>query len=115
MAKLALPIIMSRSKSVIQQFIADDLRSGHFPLPRLRLDEVVLLLSLLRQLNLHSDLELDHAFCEKIKRIGQNESRKRHLLLLLPLFCDCITVHEQSIKFTLKEILHDVAKDIGLE
>lgn len=110
MGRKALPLVLERSRMALQQFLQDDHKTGHFPLPRYRMEEMLLVLSLLRDLEVHPDFELP----SKSDLLKNTRHPKRHLLLLFPLLCDCITIAEPSIKTTLREIFHNLSRLFGL-
>lgn len=61
-------------------------------------------------LDLHPDVDLDSEVKSPLVT-----GKKRHLLQLFPLLCDCITTKENSLKEILKDLFHETAKAIGLE
>ena len=105
-AKNVLPLLMSRAKEVLQKFIVDD-KKGGMPIARERLAEVSSILGHLKSLELDSDMELE-------EKSPQAIGKKKHLLKLFPLLCDCITTKENEIKQLLKEIFYTIGKELGL-
>ena len=73
---------------------------------------MTIVLNGLKTLVLHPKLEVVNAQSQPLKSFPN--SAKRHLLLLFPIFCDCITTKEDSIKQILKEIFHTVAGEVNL-
>jgi len=107
-AKIVVPLLMIRAREVLQKFILDDKKGGGMPIARERLAEVSFILSYLKNLELHPEIEED-----KISNVATG--KKRHILKLFPLLCDCITTRENEIKQLLREIFHTAAKELGLE
>jgi len=107
-AKNVFPILMNRCREVLLKFIIDDKKSGTLPIARSRLVEVSLILQQLKNLELNPEIDEQE---EK----GPHRGKKRHLLKLFPLLCDCITTRENEMKEQLKEIFHEAAKELGLE
>eukprot|EP01114_Cavostelium_apophysatum_P016981 TRINITY_DN4944_c0_g1_i2.p1 TRINITY_DN4944_c0_g1~~TRINITY_DN4944_c0_g1_i2.p1 ORF type:complete len:1482 (+),score=384.90 TRINITY_DN4944_c0_g1_i2:202-4647(+) len=106
-ARMVFPQLMNRCKELLEKFIQEDKQSGNFPIARSRLKEVSFVLRQLLVLDLHPELS---------ESVGEFPARKkRHLLKLFPLLCDCITTKENEIKELLKEIFHTAAREIGLE
>jgi hypothetical protein len=106
---MVVPVLMKRCREVLQKFIIDDKKSGTLPIARVRLAEVSFILKQLQLLELHPDID------EEKPTSALLSGKKRHLLKLFPLLCDCITTKEPEIKELLKEIFHTSAKEIGLE
>jgi len=80
---------------------------------RSRLAEILFVLQQLQALELPSTLEL--VGVSEDSPLFQNKSKKRHLLYLFPLLCDCITTREEGFKDRLRDIFHMVAKEMKLE
>lgn len=112
-AQIIVPLLINKCKEVLQKLIVDDKKSGTLPLARSRLAEVSYLLEQLFILEIHPEIHLD--INDDKEKITFQSSKKRHLLKLFPLFCDCITVKEPELKEKLKEIFHLIGKEIGLE
>jgi hypothetical protein len=106
-ARLALTTLVKRSRQVLQQFVIDDKRSGKMPTTRARLLEVVIVLQLLHDLQLHPSVT------EGMK--GLQHGPRSHLFQLFSLLCDCITTQEMSIKEQLKALFHVIGRDLDLE
>jgi len=94
LANMVIPVLLAKSRDVIQRFVIDDRQSGHCPLPRHRLVEVSFLLRELRTLELPG-----------------SSNKRRHLLELYHLFCDCITSSEKELKELLKDIFYQVGNE----
>lgn len=107
-AKMVIPLVMARCREVLQKFIQDDKKQGGLPIARGRLMEVSFILSQLLTLELHPEVDFE-------KPSSVAVGKKRHLLKLFPLLCDCITTRESEIKPLLQEIFHQVAKELCLE
>lgn len=117
-ARQVVPLLISRCKEVLQRMIGDDKKIGSLPLPRWQLAEANFVLKQLLLLDLHPDISEDSTDSNKGSNVKINAKitgKKRHLLLLFPLFSDCITVKEPEIKEQLKEIFHAVARELGIE
>lgn len=112
LAQLAAPVLMSQCTNVLKQFIEIELKSGRLPLAQNALNEVVFVLSNLQELSLHPSLKLVQD--DKLPS-AYGSSKKRHLLYLFPLLCECITTKEASVKPLLKSIFHSTATEVGLE
>eukprot|EP01119_Soliformovum_irregulare_P017651 TRINITY_DN5270_c0_g2_i3.p1 TRINITY_DN5270_c0_g2~~TRINITY_DN5270_c0_g2_i3.p1 ORF type:complete len:1456 (-),score=501.24 TRINITY_DN5270_c0_g2_i3:3-4370(-) len=108
-AKMACPKMMHRCREVLVQFIEADRESGSLPVARSLLAEVSFMLTQLSQLEWHPDIEDDTL------APGKKGGKKRHLLKLFPLLCDCITTKEMAIKPILQELFHAAGREIGLE
>jgi hypothetical protein len=94
LANMVIPMLLAKSKAVIQRFVTDDRQSGQCPLPRHRLVEVSFLLKELRMLQLPG-----------------NTNKSKHLLELYGLFCECITTSEKELKDLLKDIFYQVGHE----
>jgi len=108
-ARLVIPHLMNRCKDLLQRFTQEEKQSGTFPIARSRLKEVSFVLKQLLVLEMHPELN------EEKPKSALFSGKKRHLLKLFPLLCDCITTKEPEVKELLKEIFHEVAKETGLE
>jgi len=106
-SKIVVPLLMARCREVLRKFIADD-KKGGMPIARERLAEVSYILSYIKNLELHPEIEE-----ERISNIAVG--KKRHILNLFPLLCDCITTKENDIKQLLRDVFHSAAKELGLE
>eukprot|EP01094_Clydonella_sp_ATCC50884_P002042 TRINITY_DN11567_c0_g1_i1.p1 TRINITY_DN11567_c0_g1~~TRINITY_DN11567_c0_g1_i1.p1 ORF type:complete len:473 (-),score=110.19 TRINITY_DN11567_c0_g1_i1:63-1307(-) len=109
-ATISFPVIVEAAKNVLHRFVDDDRKAGRMPLPRTRLAEVSTVLQQLIALDLDPRLRL-----EQEGKQTKSESAKRHLLMLFPLLCDCITTREDGFKQLLRDIFHMVAKEMDLE
>jgi hypothetical protein len=107
-------MLLKKCKDVLQKFIAEEKKSGTLPAARARLAELSFILHELRVLEIHPDVDVDVSTPKALPStiVAGN---KRHLLKLFPLLCDCITTKEASLKDLLKDLLHETAKQIGLE
>jgi hypothetical protein len=104
-ARTALPLLMSRSRSLLQGFISDDRLA--LPVATSRLRQVCTLLQHLCDLYVSPALwELAEGADSQVK-VGQTTTQDRlpttyspsyHLFMLYPELCDCITTKEQEIK-----------------
>jgi hypothetical protein len=112
LAQLAAPVLMDQCTQVLKQFIEIELKSGRLPLAQNALNEVVFVLSHLKNLSLHPSLSLVQE--DKLPQ-AYGSSKKRHLLYLFPLLCECITTKELTVKPLLKAIFHATATEVGLE
>lgn len=108
-AKTVLPSLMNRCKDLLQKFITDEKKSGNFPTPRFKLTEVCFVLRQLQVLELHPDLNIT----DKVET--SMRGKKRHLLKLFPVLCDCITTKESEVKELLKDLFHEVGRELSLE
>ena len=101
---------MKKCTQVLTKFISDEKKSGTLPTARTRLAEIACVLQQLRVLELHPDV---------IVEVSTNSplitGKKRHLMVLFPLLCDCITTKDTVVKDTLKDLFHETAKALGLE
>eukprot|EP01117_Protostelium_nocturnum_P011498 TRINITY_DN4169_c0_g3_i3.p1 TRINITY_DN4169_c0_g3~~TRINITY_DN4169_c0_g3_i3.p1 ORF type:complete len:1577 (+),score=290.08 TRINITY_DN4169_c0_g3_i3:487-5217(+) len=116
-AKMVFPRLMARCKEVLHRVILEDKKSGALPIARSRLVEVNIIMKHLLELEVDAQVsvgEEDESTEEKNPHIAL-KGRKRHLLLLFPLLCDCITIRETEMKESLKKIFHAAAKELGLE
>ena len=92
LANMVIPPLLSRCRDVLSRFVVDDRHSGNCPLPRHRLVEVSFLLRELRTLELPDSDDTKHPH------------KRRHLLELYSIFCECIMSSERELKDLLKEI-----------
>ena len=113
LAQLAVPVLMKRVHDALTRFIEGDQMAGNLPLARQELDQMVLMLTQLKELSLPPSLRVFKATSSASEAF--QKSTKRHLLFVFPLLCDCITTKEDSIKEMLKEIFHLAAREVGLE
>jgi len=109
-ARMVTPHLLNRCKELLQRFIQEDKMSGNFPIARSKLQEVSFVLKQLLSMEINSDLDAGTPQHSPLYK-----GKKRHLLVLFPLLCDCIMTKEVEIKELLKEIFHAAAKEIGLE
>jgi len=108
-SKLVAPLLMNRCREVLHRFVIEDKKSGHFPMARSKLAEVCFVLKQLQTLELHPDIP------DEPSKSHLQTGRKRHLLKLFPLLCDCITTKEAEVKELLKDVFHEAAKELGIE
>ena len=107
--QMVVPVLLNKCKELLQRYIAEDKKSGSLPMARSKLAEVTFVLKQLATMELHPD-----AYAEK-PTSPLFSGKKRHLLKLFPLLCDCITTKENEVKELLKEVFHEAGKEIGLE
>eukprot|EP00002_Diphylleia_rotans_P025450 TRINITY_DN5033_c0_g1_i4.p2 TRINITY_DN5033_c0_g1~~TRINITY_DN5033_c0_g1_i4.p2 ORF type:complete len:130 (+),score=26.58 TRINITY_DN5033_c0_g1_i4:295-684(+) len=119
LGKIVAPMLLEQCVQVLSSFIRDDRESGRLPLPRSRLLELKFVFEQLCLLRLHPEIfDLEETMRAKRGievRIPLNDSTRRHLLYLFPLFIECISVSEPEIKESVSDILHEVAKEMNLE
>eukprot|EP00744_Colponema_vietnamica_P005232 GILI01007685.1.p1 GENE.GILI01007685.1~~GILI01007685.1.p1 ORF type:complete len:820 (+),score=183.62 GILI01007685.1:1-2460(+) len=170
-ARMAAPVLMARCGEVIRRYVVDERQSGHCPLPRNRLVEVLFIITQLRALKLHpgvllppdsspsssfispsssfvspatsfvtppalesagavdSSAEaeggvayhphptpvLSSAGLVSHKVLPSLKGNNAHLLHLFPQLCECITAKEPELKELLRDIFHDISRELGLE
>ncbi|KAF2071961.1 hypothetical protein CYY_006717 [Polysphondylium violaceum] len=108
-AKVVLPVVMKRCKEVLHRFYIDERQSGHYPLPRHRLNEVSFILKEILQLQLQPGVyQLPQQFNDAV---STSSSNRPHLLELYTILCDCICTSEKEIKELLRNIFLIVAKE----
>jgi len=110
-AKVVLPVVMKRCKEVLQRFYVDERQSGHYPLPRHRLNEVSFILKEILQLQLQPGVYQQPSSSSSSETISTEHSNRPHLLELYTILCDCICTSEKEIKELLRNIFLVVAKD----
>lgn len=103
-AKVLAPLLFQKCQDVIKQFIQADSLSN--PVEKSRLFEVQLVLEHLRKLDLHTKLEM--------KELKKSAGKKRHLVAMYPLFCECITTKDERVRALLKEIFRELGKELSL-
>jgi len=108
-AQLVFPRLMCHCQEVLHQILIDEKKNGTLPLAQSRLMQVTTVLHELLLLELHPDVDMEKPV------IPLYEGKKRHLLKLFPLLCDCITTREEKVKELLRMIFHTAAREIGLE
>ncbi|GAM18604.1 hypothetical protein SAMD00019534_017790 [Acytostelium subglobosum LB1] len=98
-AKEVLPVLIKRSKEVLQRFIKDERQSGQLPMPTHQLSEVVFLLKELRSLSISPGWY-------------NSKHNRPHLTDLAPTLSDCISTSEQQVKEQLKGIFHIIVSEL---
>lgn len=114
LAQIATPKLMNRCSLVLSEFVQSDQRAGNLPLSKNTLAEIKFILMQLKQTEIHTSLELVDSNSRQLSA-NYNTSKKRHLLYLFPILCECITTKEDSIKPILKELFHMVAIETNLQ
>eukprot|EP00742_Colponemidia_sp_Colp-10_P009457 GILJ01010313.1.p1 GENE.GILJ01010313.1~~GILJ01010313.1.p1 ORF type:complete len:949 (+),score=164.44 GILJ01010313.1:87-2849(+) len=129
-AKMAAPCLLARCADVLRRFAIDERQSGQMPLPRNRLQEVTFVLEHLKNLNMHPDVFTNAVTATNGSETPMSTSSiisedgtfvlpvrgpKAHLLKLFPQLVDCVTSKEMEFKELLKDILHSVSRQLGLE
>ncbi|KAL6072015.1 Endocytosis and vacuole integrity protein [Balamuthia mandrillaris] len=118
-SELALPLLMKRVKEVLNNFMEEDRKSGFTPLARHQLLEVDLILSELLSLELPPPLQQQYQQSEKEETQSDNvashrSGKRRHLVALYPIFCQCITSKEAKLKDLLKELLLKTGEELRI-
>jgi len=113
-ARIVVPLLLKKCRDVLQKFISEEKKSGTLPAPRARLAEISFMLKQLREVEIHPDVDVDTSTTKPLPS-SILHGRKRHLLTLFPLLCDCITTREATLKELLKDLFHEAAKELGLE
>ncbi|KYR02000.1 hypothetical protein DLAC_00793 [Tieghemostelium lacteum] len=103
-ARVVLPVVLKRSREVLQRFVVDERQSGQCPLPRHRLNEISFLLKEIQELQLQPGIYQSQSD-------SQNQSKRPHLLDLFTILSDCICVSDREIKEHLKNIFYLVATE----
>lgn len=115
-AEVAAPILLERCASIIRNYTADQPLSGKFPFPRVRHDEILLILQQLIKIR----------FRKNIIRVEEEDSAANpikkqilscpiaHLFYLYPVICDAISLPDENIVALLKECLKKVGEELGV-
>jgi len=106
------PLVVARARDVVAQFLAEDRGSGAAPVQRSRLVEM---LCVLREAHdLKTIIPTDSAIAAAATAATNGPfatSQRRHLLVLYPLLCECVTTPETEIKAELRELLELVGTE----
>jgi hypothetical protein len=120
LSQLVAPYLLERCIEALKTYTEDERRSGLRPLPFRRREEVVHLLKCLLECTTNPKIEFFLHEPEDEKKDTElkpllPESRKKLLLKLFPVLCDCVIIKEPSFKELLREIFHRVSKEMRLE
>ena len=113
LAQQAAPMVMKRTSAVFQGFIDSEKVSGKTPLPRNMLREIIFVMTQLLEIQVHPSLAL--ASSRDALPPTYTKSRRKHLLLLFPLLCECVTTQENSLRPLLKQLFKAAATEVGLK
>eukprot|EP00755_Sulcionema_specki_P020306 Sspe_Gene.12461::Locus_4248_Transcript_1_1_Confidence_1.000_Length_4733::g.12461::m.12461 len=112
--RVAMPLVVTRCKEVLCQYLVDDRASGRCPLPRYRHDEVVCILRRLVSSELAPVLFEGMGDPPRLRETCPAAFRRRGLVVrLFPVLVEFVTCRDDSLKGALTSILRTVAQELG--
>ncbi|KAJ7563609.1 hypothetical protein O6H91_03G117100 [Diphasiastrum complanatum] len=130
-SRIALPVLISRSESIICQFAQDDQSSGD-PLPQFRIEELLFVLQELSTLEIHpltatvldiSVKDMEDEFSQKLSTTHSRAfssrnfdagSKQTHLLLLYSALCELVISRDERVSKLLRLLLRLIGVQLGL-
>ncbi|KAG9288486.1 hypothetical protein G9A89_015692 [Geosiphon pyriformis] len=116
-AEVAAPVLLERCASVMRNYTADQPLMGKFPLPRVRNDEILLILQQLVKLRFRLNI-----FHPNEDEIQTNPLREQvlsgpiaHLFYLYPVLCEAISSADEMISVLLRDCLKKAVLSIPLK
>ncbi|KAK6233045.1 hypothetical protein SCA6_003118 [Theobroma cacao] len=116
-SKIAIMVLVTRCKYILNRFLVDEKEIGDRPLPTARLEEVIFVLQELACLVIHLDTASVLPLHPRLKYgLAEGKLDKRpHLLVLFPSFCELITSREARLRELVQVLLKLIAKELTLE
>ncbi|EFC49036.1 hypothetical protein NAEGRDRAFT_78277 [Naegleria gruberi] len=118
LGRFVLPILFKRCKSILNQFIQDDKRSGNCPLPKHRRQELYNTLIELKSIRVNPLL---YSELNKLSELSENQSLALNgyqglVVRLFPVLCEFISYNsnKESISAVLLEMFKIVSKELGI-
>ncbi|CEM10951.1 unnamed protein product [Vitrella brassicaformis CCMP3155] len=118
LASAALPVLLDRCRTILGEFIRDDMTSGQCPLPKPRLDEVSFLLGQLRQLSIDPAVFTHchaHILPTHIQQACKVAGSKCHLMALFPELTAAIASKDAHLRQELQRVFSELGNALGLQ
>ncbi|KAJ7973440.1 protein MON2-like isoform X1 [Quillaja saponaria] len=118
-SRISIIMLMNRCEYILSRFLIDENDLGEHPLPKARLEEIIYVLQELDRIIVHPDtgsiLPLRPCLRNGLAEDVEKRSKRPHLLVLFPSFCELVISREARIRELVRVLLRLVSEELGLQ
>ncbi|KAJ1536482.1 hypothetical protein HK096_010411, partial [Nowakowskiella sp. JEL0078] len=121
-AEIVAPFILEKTSQVIRLYAAERPLYGRLPMPRLRNDEILAIITIVGKMDIRSDI-LTKSLGNETNSIRSHifAGQSAHIFYLYPVLCDCLSVvarhrsDEEKLVDAIRICLSRVGRELGVE